>query len=37
MTDKIRKDIQMRGKCWEEIQENKKWENIEDWRFICNS
>ena len=25
--DPIRKDIEMRGKNWEEIQENKKWEN----------
>jgi hypothetical protein len=25
--DQIRKDIEMRGKKWKEIQENRKWEN----------
>ena len=30
--DQIRKDIQMRGENWEEIQENRKWENRDGWR-----
>ena len=25
--DQIRKDIEMRGRNWEEIQENRKWVN----------
>ena len=29
--------IEMRGKNWEEIQENRKWKNRDGWRFPCNS
>jgi hypothetical protein len=25
--DQIRKDLEMRGKNWEEVQKNRKWEN----------
>ena len=35
--DRIRKDIEMRGENWEEMQENRKWENRGGWRFLCNS
>ena len=35
--DQIRKDIEMRAENWEDIQENRKWENREGWRFLCNS
>ena len=35
--DQIRKDIEMRGKNWEETQDNRKWENRDSWRFLCNS
>ena len=35
--DQIRKDIEMRGENWEEIQENRNWENRDGWRFLCNS
>ena len=34
---KIRKDIDMRGENWQEIQENRKWENRDGWKFLCNS
>ena len=30
-------DIQMRGGNWEEIQENRKWVNRHNCRFLCNS
>ena len=33
----MRKDIELRGGNWEEIQENKKWENRDGWRFLCDS
>ena len=33
--DQIRRD--MRGENWEEIQEDRKWENRDSWRFLCNS
>ena len=36
-TDEIRKYIQMRGENWEEIQENRKLENRDGWRFLYNS
>ena len=29
-TDQIRKDIEIKGAKWEEIQENRKWENRDD-------
>ena len=35
--DKIRRDIELRGENWEEIQENRKWENRSGWRLLCNS
>ena len=35
--DQIRKDIEKRGKNWEEIQENRKWENRDGCRFVSNS
>ena len=35
--DQIRKDIELRGKKWDKIQENRKWENRDGWRFLCNS
>ena len=35
--DQIRKAIEMRGGNWEEIRENRKWENIDGWIFLCNS
>ena len=28
-TDQIRKNIELRGEDWEEMQENRKWENRE--------
>ena len=31
--DQIRKDIKMGGENWEEIQEKRKWENQDGWRF----
>ena len=34
--DQIRKDIEMKGDNWKEIQENRKWENRDGWRFVCN-
>ena len=34
--DQIRKDKKMREKNWEEIEENRKWENVDGWRFLCN-
>ena len=39
MDRKIKKDIrvEMRGGNWEEIQENRKWENRDGWRLLCNS
>ena len=27
----------MREEYWEEIQGNRKWENRDGWRFLCNS
>ena len=35
--DQIRKDIEMRGETWKEIQEIRKWENKDDWIFHCDS
>ena len=35
--DQIRKDIEMRGENWEEIQESRKLENKGGWRFLSNS
>ena len=32
--DQIRKDVEMRGENWEEILENRKWENRDGWRFL---
>ena len=26
----------MRGEDWEEVQGNRKWENRDGWRFLCN-
>ena len=37
MIDQIRKDIEMRGENWEEIQEDRERENRNGWRFLCNS
>ena len=34
--DKIRKDIEMRGENWEEIEE-KRTKNRDGWRFLCYS
>ena len=33
----LRRYIEMRGETWEEIQENRKWEIRDGWRFLCNS
>ena len=35
--DQIRKDIEMRGENWEEIQENRKWKNRDSSKFLYNS
>ena len=35
--DQIRKHIEMRGENWEGIQEKRKWENRDGWRFLYNS
>ena len=35
--DQISKDIKIRGENWEEIQENRKWENRYFWVFRCYS
>ena len=32
--DQIRKDIEVRRENKEEIQENRKWENRDDWIFF---
>jgi hypothetical protein len=32
--DRIKKDVEMRGENWEEIQDNSKWENRDGWRFF---
>ena len=32
----IRRDIEMRGGNWEEIQENRKGEKRKGWRFLYN-
>ena len=32
--NQIRKDIEIRNENWEEIQENRKWENRDGWRFL---
>ena len=34
--DQIRKGIEMRWENWEITQENRKWENRDGWRFLCN-
>ena len=34
---KLKKDLEMRGGNQEEIQENRKWENRDGLRFLCNS
>jgi hypothetical protein len=34
---KIKKYIEMRGENGEEIQENRKWEKRDGYRFLCNS
>ena len=35
--DQIRKDIEIRGENWEQIQENRKWENKDGWRFLYST
>ena len=35
--DQIRKDMEIRGENWEEIQDNRKWKNRGGWIFLCNS
>ena len=35
--DQIRKDIEIGGENWKEVQENRKWENRDGWRFLCYS
>ena len=35
--DQIIKGNEMRGGGWEEIQENKKWENRDGWRFLIKN
>ena len=35
--DRPNQNIEMRAEYWEEIQENKKWEDRDGWRFLCNS
>ena len=32
----ILKYIEIRGGNWEEIQDNRNWQNRGEWRFICN-
>ena len=35
--DQIRTYIEMRGGNWEEIQENRKWENRDSWKSLYNT
>ena len=35
--DQIRKDIEKRRENWEVIQENRKWENRDNWRILFSS
>jgi hypothetical protein len=30
----IKRNIEIRGGNWNEIQENRKWENRDSWRFL---
>jgi hypothetical protein len=35
--DQFKNDINIKGGNWEEISENRKWENTDGWKFVCNN
>jgi hypothetical protein len=35
--DQVKRDMEKRGKKWTQMQQDRKWEDRDRWRFLCNS